>query len=227
MCVCVFLCLRPTPMEWTKPPLCPLLSSDYIRGGCQGLCQGAEEQVQDQALLCQTPTHGLPARPDHPGGRQHGNVSLTHTHTLTQGRTRRDSRFYYKLWDAPTYVTWIRGRSLKQSQVSDCTQTFNFRCSHSLMTDVAVRVFTLRCVFRVGFQLLVCLLSIRLVCLLISNVFDLITCKLILKDVNATCNLVTMDANCSWKLTIRDANATCKTWLNDANATYKQISEGC
>lgn len=57
----------------------PCLSADYVRGGRPRLCQGAEEQVPDQALLRQTPTHGLPTRPDHPGGRQHGNVSHTHT----------------------------------------------------------------------------------------------------------------------------------------------------
>lgn len=78
-CVCA-------PLPWCEQShLCALsLSPDYIRGGCQGLCQGAEEQVQDQALLCQTPTHGLPACPDHSGGRQHGNVSLSHTNTQDQ-----------------------------------------------------------------------------------------------------------------------------------------------
>lgn len=59
----------------------PRLSPDDIRGGCPRLCQGAEEQVQDQALLRQTPTHGLLTCPDHPRGRQHGNVRHTHTHT--------------------------------------------------------------------------------------------------------------------------------------------------
>lgn len=53
--------------------------SDHVRRGRPRLCQGAEEQVQDQTLLCQTPTHGLPACPDDPGGRQHGNVRRAHT----------------------------------------------------------------------------------------------------------------------------------------------------
>lgn len=64
--------------------LCVLpLSPDDIRRGRPGLCQGAEEQIQDQALLRQTPTDGLPARPDHPGRRQHGNVRLSNTHRDT------------------------------------------------------------------------------------------------------------------------------------------------
>lgn len=227
MCVCVCFCVC-APLPWSEQShLCALSSLQTTSGeDVRDFAKVLKNKFRTKRYFAKHPRMGyLPVQTILEGDNMETWVS--HTHTLTQGRTRRDSRFYYKLWDAPTYVTWIRGRSLKQSQVSDCTQTFNFRCSHSLMTDVAVRVFTLRCVFRVGFQLLVCLLSIRLVCLLISNVFDLITCKLILKDVNATCNLVTMDANCSWKLTIRDANATCKTWLNDANATYKQISEGC
>lgn len=82
MCVCVRVCVFvPHSLRVNKATFVPLLSPDYIRRGCQGLCQGAEEQVQDQALLRQTPTHGLPACPDHPGGRQHGNVSLSLTHT--------------------------------------------------------------------------------------------------------------------------------------------------
>lgn len=73
-------------------PLSPLCA-DHIRGGRQGLCQGAEKQIQDQALLCQTPTDGLPACSDHLRGGQYGDVSgscvwakshaQTHTHTYT------------------------------------------------------------------------------------------------------------------------------------------------
>lgn len=77
-CVCLLL-----PTEVTMSSLCPTSLSDDIRRGRPGLCQGAEEQIQDQALLRQTPTDGLPARPDHPGRRQHGNVRLSNTHRDT------------------------------------------------------------------------------------------------------------------------------------------------
>lgn len=71
VCVCFFLRRK-------RCHLCVLpLSPDHIRRGRPGLCQSAEEQIQDQALLRQTPTDGLPARADHPGRRQHGNVRHT------------------------------------------------------------------------------------------------------------------------------------------------------
>lgn len=71
-CVCCFFLRR------KRCHLCVLpLSPDHIRRGRPGLCQSAEEQIQDQALLRQTPTDGLPARADHPGRRQHGNVRHT------------------------------------------------------------------------------------------------------------------------------------------------------
>ncbi len=45
--------------------LCPFTSDDVGRGR-ERLCEGVEEQVQDKALLCQAPSHGLPSRPDYP-----------------------------------------------------------------------------------------------------------------------------------------------------------------
>lgn len=75
--------------------------SDHVRWGRPGLCQGAEEQVQDQTLLCQTPTHGLPACPDDPGGRQHGNVRQRAHKWERLGRAETCSDLRLKL------VSWL------------------------------------------------------------------------------------------------------------------------
>lgn len=51
-------------------------TSDNVRRGRERLCQGVKEQIQDKALFCQAPSHGLPSRPDHPWRRQHGDVRI-------------------------------------------------------------------------------------------------------------------------------------------------------
>lgn len=48
---------------------------DNIRWRCARLCEGAEEQIQNEALFCQAPTHGLFTCSNCTWGRQHGNVS--------------------------------------------------------------------------------------------------------------------------------------------------------
>lgn len=107
-----------------KATFVPCLSPDYIRGGCQGLCQGAEEQVQDQALLRQTPTYGLPACPDHPRGRQHGNVSplLSYTRTFRKKKdvkvmevmSSRWGKFSHKVpkWSVTSLNCWMTAMNI-------------------------------------------------------------------------------------------------------------------
>ena len=115
-----------------KSSLCSVCP-DYIRGGCQRFCQGAEEQVQDQALLCQASTDGLPTCPDHPGGRQHGKVGLAQTHTNTHTDIHILETLFY---DALTILlTWPQFGELQShihsslienrlaAQIFDCAAT--------------------------------------------------------------------------------------------------------
>lgn len=59
----------------TRASLLASCISDYFGGGCAGLCQGAEKQIQDKALLCQAPSDGLSPRADRFGRGQHRDVS--------------------------------------------------------------------------------------------------------------------------------------------------------
>ncbi len=69
------MCFKIKVQVMTFVSLCPF-TSDNVGRGRERLCQGVEEQVQDKALFCQASSHGLPSRPDHPWGRQHGDVRL-------------------------------------------------------------------------------------------------------------------------------------------------------
>lgn len=102
--------------------------SDHVRRGRPRLCQGAEEQVQDQTLLCQTPTHGLPACPDDPGGRQHGNVRHARTNREKLGCAETCCGLRLKL------VSW-----LVVDWLPVCS-SFSVTCGVRLMLGFVMRV---------------------------------------------------------------------------------------
>lgn len=111
--------------------------SDHIRRGRPRLCQGAEEQVQDQTLLCQAPTYGLPARPDDPGGRQLGNVRHAHSNRRKLGSAKTCSDLRLKLVSG---LLWICCLYVGHSLWSVVLVAFDAGLCHSVFSLTVIVV---------------------------------------------------------------------------------------